>query len=113
MLSCLSLCNLRQGEADPDQNGPRRGVFYGQEPPFPVQETEPLVDVFEPHVAAALGGVRGDVGRVTASDGETTADAWLLDAEGGVITAVLLRRTDAAGPEGELLSRVLESFRET
>ena len=59
--------------------------------------------------AGALGKVRKYVGRVTASDGETSADAWLLDTEGGVIAAVLLHRADAVR-EPAVLSAMLDSF---
>ncbi len=59
--------------------------------------------------AGALGKVRKYVGRVTASDGETLADAWLLDTEGGVLAAVLLRRAEPT-PEAAILSAMLESF---
>ena len=59
--------------------------------------------------AGALGKVRKYVGRVTASDGETFADAWLLDTEGGVIAAVLLHRAEAVR-EAAVLSAMLESF---
>ncbi len=60
--------------------------------------------------ASSLGRVRGFVGRVTASDGETLADAWLLDLEDGVLAAVLLRRAEPTGPEGDILSAMLDSF---
>ena len=59
--------------------------------------------------AGALGKVRGYVGRVTASDGETLADAWLLDSEGGVLAAVLLRSA-APSREAAVLSAMLDSF---
>lgn len=59
--------------------------------------------------AGALGTVRKYVGRVTASDGETFADAWLLDTEGGVLTAVLLRRAEPS-PEADILAAMLDTF---
>lgn len=59
--------------------------------------------------AGALGKVRSYVGRVTASDGETLADAWLLDTEGGVLAAVLLR-SGAPSREAAVLSAMLDSF---
>ncbi len=59
--------------------------------------------------AGNLGRVRKYVGRVTASDGETLADAWLLDTEGGVLAAVLLR-SGAPSREAAVLSAMLESF---
>ena len=59
--------------------------------------------------AAALGQVRGDVGRVSAVSGDTRAEGWLLDASGGAVCAALVFPADA--PEAEALLRaMLDSF---
>ena len=59
--------------------------------------------------AASLGRVRGDVGRVTAENGERLADAWLLDVSGGTAAAVLLCPLPASEEEA-LLRAMLETF---
>ncbi len=59
--------------------------------------------------AAALGRVRGDVGRVTAENPSLRADAWLLDVSGGTVAAVLLCPPSADEPEA-LLRAMLGTF---
>ena len=59
--------------------------------------------------AAALGRVRGDVGRVTAENPSLRADAWLLDVSGGTVAAVLLCPPSADEPEA-LLRAMLDTF---
>ncbi len=59
--------------------------------------------------AAALGRVRGDAGRVSASGEGMSAEGWLLDLDGGVLSAALVCPTDAPEEEALLLA-VLDSF---
>ena len=60
--------------------------------------------------ARSLGRTRGSVGRVTASDGETLAEGWLLDTEGGVLAAVLVQKREGSGREAAILRAMLDSF---
>jgi len=58
---------------------------------------------------SALGSLRGEVGRVSASGPERMAEGWLLDVEGGTVSAVLLCPKSA--PQAEALLRaMLETF---
>ena len=59
--------------------------------------------------AAALGRVRGDVGRVSADNGDVKAEGWLLDACGGTVSAALVCPLDAGEAEA-LLRAVLDTF---
>ncbi len=59
--------------------------------------------------ASSLGRVRGDVGRVSAGNGEMKAEGWLLDVSGGTVSAALVCPPDAGEAEA-LLRAVLDSF---
>ena len=59
--------------------------------------------------ASSLGRVRGDVGRVSAGNGEMKAEGWLLDALGGTVSAALVCPLDAGETEA-LLRAVLDTF---
>lgn len=59
--------------------------------------------------AAALGAVRGDVGRVSAANADLRAEGWLLDVAGGTV-AVALVCPRSAGEAEALLLAVLETF---
>ncbi len=59
--------------------------------------------------AAALGTVRGDVGRVSAANADLRAEGWLLDVAGGTVAAALVCPRSAGEAEALLLA-VLETF---
>ena len=59
--------------------------------------------------AAALGRVRGDVGRVSAASAALRAEGWLLDASGGTVSAALVCPLGAEEAEA-LLRAVLDTF---
>ena len=59
--------------------------------------------------AAALGRVRGDVGRVSAASAALRAEGWLLDASGGTVSAALVCPLEAQEAEA-LLRAVLDTF---
>jgi len=59
--------------------------------------------------AAALGRVRGDVGRVSAASAALRAEGWLLDASGGTVSAALVCPLGAQEAEA-LLRAVLDTF---
>ena len=59
--------------------------------------------------ASSLGRFRGDVGRVSAGNGEMKAEGWLLDVSGGTVSAALVCPPDAGETEA-LLRAVLDTF---
>ena len=60
--------------------------------------------------ASGFGSIRQTVAHATAADGERFAEGWLLDVDGGVISAVLVCPLSKLDREGRMLTAVLDSF---
>ncbi len=59
---------------------------------------------------SALGSLRGEVGRVSASGPERMAEGWLLDVEGGVLSAAVVCPSGAQEAKALFLA-MLDTFR--